>query len=426
MPVLLSIAVGIAALVWSGVAYRQRRDWRLGYLSVALALMTISFSVHLYREPDFSWHVTVDNAMGLVISVIALMGVYVLSRMVDEARLSHRAIREREQRLKLVLEQVPSLVWTTDTDLRFTSSTGSGLRHLGLKPNEVVGLTLFEYFGTDNEGFYPIAQHRRALQGESVTYEFDWDELSFDVRVEPLRDSERRVTGTVGTALDVTERHKAERLLRRLAIRLQSVREDERTAIAHEIHDELGQALTGLKLELAWLRDRLDGELLERAKQAVALVDTTLDNSRKLAARLRPSVLDDLGLEAAIESQARDFAARTGCHCDIDLKMGEITPDKERDTAVFRILQEALTNVARHAEARRVRVTTRRENGALLMSVEDDGKGIPEEARTASFGSLGLLGMRERAGALGGRLDVHALDGGGTVVTLEMPLEQNE
>lgn len=421
----LSIAVGVAAMIRAVLLHRRSRDWRMAFLTVALVLMTIHLTVDFAQAPSLSWTLSADDLLRLVLSGIAFAGTYVLDSVLKERRSSDLAVRDRELRLRVLLEQVPAMLWTTDRDLVFTSSVGSGLKVLGLEQGQVVGLTLFEYFGTDDPEFRPIASHRRALQGESVTYDFDWEGSSFDVKIEPLLGPDGQVTGTVGTAIDVTHRLRTERLLRRLAVRLQTVREEERTAIAHEIHDELGQALTGLKLDLAWLRDRLDGDLRKRGDSMIGLVDTTLDNSRKLAARLRPSVLDDLGLAAAIETHARDFAERTGCKCDLDLAIDELAPDKERDTAVFRILQEALTNVTRHAGAKHVRVRSLCSNGSILLEIEDDGLGI-DEAALAGSGSLGLLGMRERARALGGTLTVGPGAGGGTVVALAMPLGKRE
>ncbi|MHC4960271.1 MAG: sensor histidine kinase, partial [Planctomycetota bacterium] len=200
-------------------------------------------------------------------------------------------------------------------------------------------------------------------------------------------------------------------------------REKERTAIAREIHDEFGQALTGLKMELAWLRDHVpDDETRSRAASMTKLVEQTLDSSRRLASDLRPPVLDDLGLEAAIESHVREFATRSGVECDVDLGAGEMDLDPDRDTAVFRILQEALTNVARHADAKHVNVRTARENGTLLLEVADDGAGIGKDRS----GGIGIVGMRERAGALGGELQVKAGSDGGTVVAVRVPLAKKQ
>jgi PAS domain S-box-containing protein len=230
---------------------------------------------------------------------------------------------------------------------------------------------------------------------------------------------------------DMTERKQAEEALhtsrerlRRLAARIEATREEERTAIAREVHDEFGQALTGLKMDLAWLRDHLakvqTEAFAERLGAAEALADSTLDGMRRLAARLRPSLLDDLGLTAAIEWLVKEFAGRVGCRFDLDLTEDDIGFDRERDTAVYRILQEALTNVARHAQASQVTVSLEATSDTLELTVADNGKGIRDEDMEGVT-SLGLMGMRERAEALGGQIDVRPGPGGGTRVLLRLP-----
>ncbi len=230
---------------------------------------------------------------------------------------------------------------------------------------------------------------------------------------------------------DMTDRRRIERdvrmsraRLRNLAERLHAVREEERTAIAREIHDQLGQALTALKMDLAWFLEKLPcppGPARERACSMEALVDSTLDIVRRLSAQLRPAILDDLGLEAAIEWQVQEFAKRTECESVLDLDASELDPQKRRDTVVFRILQESLTNIARHAKATRVKVALRKHEGRLLMLVKDDGKGITRE-QVNDPRSLGIIGMRERAGSLGGRVYLEPGSDGGTEVTLTLPL----
>lgn len=216
--------------------------------------------------------------------------------------------------------------------------------------------------------------------------------------------------------------------LRKLAARLHAVREEERTAIAREVHDVMGQALTSLRMDVSWLMARLpekQGELLERGSAMTSLLDTTLADVRQLVSHLRPALLDDLGLEAAIEWQAQRFAKRTGVEIEVKLPALEIGLDRERATAVFRVLQEALTNVERHAEASGVEIYLRAKGEMMTLEVRDDGKGVTDNA-LASAWSIGLTGMRERAGALGGRVDIRRLETGGTAVIVQMPLADQQ
>ena len=212
--------------------------------------------------------------------------------------------------------------------------------------------------------------------------------------------------------------------MRSLRQRVLTAQEEERRHIARELHDELGQALTGVKMDLAWLKDRLPKNrppLLERARASLSLIDTTLDSVRDLSSRLRPAVLDDLGLASAIEWQARHFARRTGVECNVSFDFRDLPLDSDRATAVFRVFQEALTNVARHAKASRVQARLGTSDGHVVLEVRDDGRGITGD-QLADTDSLGLIGMRERAAAFGGQLEVRCGEKGGTTVTLQMPL----
>ncbi len=194
--------------------------------------------------------------------------------------------------------------------------------------------------------------------------------------------------------------------------------------MARQIHDELGQALSALHLDVAWLRARLKDEdvvLEEKTRSMAALIETSIGRVRTLATELRPAVLDSLGLLAAIEWETQQFTRRTGIPCAHELPLDPPAVDADRSTDVFRILQEALTNVARHAGARDVVVTLRFWRNELHLSVSDDGRGITA-AEIASAQALGLVGMRERALLWDGAVEWRARDGGGTVVDLRLPL----
>lgn len=217
--------------------------------------------------------------------------------------------------------------------------------------------------------------------------------------------------------------------LRKLAAHVQTAREEERASVAREIHDELGQVLTGLEMDLSWLNTRLaemeDGmsrrPLLDKISSMSALVDRTFESVQRIAAELRPGVLDDFGLAAAIESHARQFQERTGIRCSVVLAAGSTDFDDVTATALFRIVQETLTNVARHAKATNVAVSLKHDGNKLLLLVKDDGRGI-EGSEVSRSTSLGLLGMRERAVALGGEFLVTSVPGKGTTVKVVVPI----
>jgi PAS domain S-box-containing protein len=236
-----------------------------------------------------------------------------------------------------------------------------------------------------------------------------------------------------GFAFDITERKRAEEELQRtlgqvrtLSRRLEVVREDERTRIARELHDELGVRLTCLKMDLSRLQPSMNEasrpKLEEKVLSMIEQVDTTIAAVQGLVAELRPGVLDDLGLVAAIEWQCLDFERRSGIRCLFDSKQEDIPLDSAKATVAFRICQEALTNVVRHARAKEIRVHLEKLDRELLLEIHDDGQGIVPEKVTAAT-SLGLLGMRERAGAVGGALEIVGRPGQGTTVTLRLPCE---
>lgn len=217
---------------------------------------------------------------------------------------------------------------------------------------------------------------------------------------------------------------------RALAARIETIRERERTTIAREIHDVLAQELTRLKIDLVWLARRLGRpvdeaarpELVARVTDATTQTDTAITTVQRIATELRPVILDSLGLPAAVEWQTDDFARRTGLKGTAKTPRGEFTLDRDRATALFRILQESLTNIARHAGATAVAVTLSDESGAVTLKVQDDGRGITT-VQASDLHSIGLIGMGERAQAFGGEIRIAGTPGAGTSVTVRIPRE---
>jgi signal transduction histidine kinase len=234
-----------------------------------------------------------------------------------------------------------------------------------------------------------------------------------------------------------TERREAERLessigqLRALSRRLVAAREEERARMSREFHDELGQSLTGLKLDLAWVGRQVAAmehrapNVEEKVREMATQVDAAIQTVRQLITEFRPRVLDELGLVAAIEWQTSDFSRRAGIPCKLEVDVPDLELDEGRRTAVFRILQEILTNVARHARATEVAVKLQSPERHLVLEVKDNGRGITEK-QINDWGSLGLLGMRERANACNGSLEIASSPESGTTVTLGIPLLQRE
>lgn len=221
----------------------------------------------------------------------------------------------------------------------------------------------------------------------------------------------------------------SEENLRALAAHLQSVREEERIHIAREIHDELGQALTGLKFDLNSFAKSVQADDAEarddKSKGLNTAIDRIINSVRRIASGLRPEVLDEIGLAAAFDWQAREFQRRTGIRCSVGIPPRFVDPDKERSTALFRIFQELLTNVARHANATRVNVSLAEGEAALALTVEDNGRGI-KQREIEGPRSLGFLGLRERVLAFGGTIDVKGDVGKGTKVSVSIPMTAHQ
>jgi PAS domain S-box-containing protein len=232
---------------------------------------------------------------------------------------------------------------------------------------------------------------------------------------------------------DITDRKRTEESLvlqkeqlRALAERLQWVREEDRKRVARDLHDQIGQIMTAIKMDLMWVTRHLPGsevDVLARLQESVQAINDGVKAVRTICSGLRPGVLDDLGLAAAIEWQASEFASRNDVLCQVSVPPVDLHLDGDRATATFRIFQECLTNVVRHAQAKSVRVALVQDNESIVLVVEDDGVGFCESDLSNSFGSLGLLGMKERAQFCGGDVHISSSPGHGTRVTIRVPAD---
>jgi PAS domain S-box-containing protein len=368
----------------------------------------------------------------LVISIVhnldgKRVGFTGLHRDISEQRRAEEHLRFQAQLLDSVRESVVA----SDLEGRIVFY-GKGAERLFEYPAaEMVGqhLALFALTASDD----PIAAFVRVRDevlnagvwnGRAIRCPKKNGEFWADIVLAPVKNDEGLAVGLIAVHNDVTELRRNQELLedsherlRNLASRLMVIREQERSLIARELHDELGQALTRLDIDVCWLADRLPRNLKTKRVQSMRhIVGKMLKRVQHISSELRPAVLDDLGLEAAIEWHVREFADWSGCRCRLDLRLGTLARDQDRDIAVFRILQEALINIARHARARNVTVRAWTSAQEFVLEVEDDGVGIAE-SKLMSSQSLGLIGMRERAESLGGKISISS-SGQGTVVAL--------
>jgi signal transduction histidine kinase len=234
---------------------------------------------------------------------------------------------------------------------------------------------------------------------------------------------------------DVTEQLRAQENLKKsyeeirlLASNIENIREQEKIKIAREIHDELGQQLTGLKMDVSWLSKKLspgDVVLQQKTKEILALLDETVKSVRRIASELRPGLLDDLGLVAAMEWQSEEFEKRSGIQTHFNSSVNDAIIPSNLSTGFFRIYQESLTNVARHAHAHEIVATLEKKNDELILRINDDGKGF-DAKEIENKKTLGLLGMKERTMMMGGKYEIVSKPGRGTTVTVSVSLARHD
>jgi hypothetical protein len=351
--------------------------------------------------------------------------------MIAEPRLVQQKLAEQEATLRLMYEQVPALIWVVDHNLTYLSTHGAALKTLGRTPNELVGQSVLSSL---DEHTVPVQALRSALAGQSGHYFYEFFGHAYDSRVEPLRDGEGTIIGAVTLSFDVTERTRTEAALRssreelrRLSAQLTRTQEEERRRIARQVHDELGQRLTALRLELLLLRVALPADVARETDPRVggmlALIDDTIGAVRQVATAIRPAVLDDFGFQAAIQHELEMLRGRTGIESTFSFQPEEYPLEVNRATGLYRIAQEVLTNVVRHSGATRIDLRFTAGDGWISLEIEDNGRGISRE-EIEDTASIGLVGVRERAVALGGDVVISGTPGAGTRVAVRVPEER--
>jgi len=365
----------------------------------------------------------------------------VMGNIIDttERKQAEEELHRRERELRMIVENIPVLFSYLGKDGRYRFANKRYEEWFGIPRTEIVGKHHRQVLG---EATYKLIKDhvKTVLSGHRVRYEAALPYKHGGTRwvivdLVPDIDDRGKGKGYFAMVSDNTERKRVEEelresreQLRNLSSYLQSAREQERASIAREIHDDLGQTLTGLKMDLSWMGKRLpkDQELLiERKKSMEGTLDTALETVERIILDLRPGLLDDLGLFAAVEWLVEDFGSRSGIECKIRTDSEEITLDKERSTATFRVLQETLTNIARHANATKVNISLTREAGELMLKVNDNGKGITKK-QISHPKSFGLMGIKERAHVFGGKAEINGIRNKGTTVMVSIPIEGDQ
>lgn len=397
--------------------------------------------------PPHPPHLQTLKGLNFVLTTAGLFYL-ILRRSFSRRRAAEAKSRETTERFELVARATNDALWDWDlqTDQIWWSEGFSKLFGYSIDELEPTIESWTRRLHPDDRNATDAGIHAVIRGGGKVwmdEYRFRRKDGSFAFvsdRGFVIHDGAGKPVRMVGGMSDISERKQADedlkqsrRQLRALSARLQSSREEERTRISREIHDELGQMLTGLKMDLRWIEKRLQqpetpptlAPVVEKVNAALDLTDDTIVTVQRIAAELRPGVLDNLGLATAIKYEAGQWEQRTGVRCALRLPEGQTEMPPDATTGVFRIFQETLTNIARHAHATEAEVELRVDELEIVLEVRDNGKGISTDA-LRNPRSLGLLGMKERAKLLGGEITFARGAIRGTVVTLRLPRNTGE
>jgi PAS domain S-box-containing protein len=419
-PLLLHEDIDVAGSAWrltAGAGCKFRPEHHAGSLLVLLLGLasTLSAAAYLRKLNRRTLDLAHANAM--------------LNRDIAERREIALALSRSEDRFRRLVELSSDWYWEQDAAYRFSLLAGRKVREAPGMLARVIGRTRWEVaLSADPDD---LAVHRALVEAHQPFQNFEYlltlnhgQQVWLSVNGEPVFDEDGYFAGYRGTGRDISQRKRSEQALRELTAHRESIKEQERKRIAREIHDELGQTLLALRLDVASLYLRVGGHarLRERVGLALSQIDITVRAVRNIINDLRPPVLD-LGLDAAIEWQVGQFQRRSGIHCHLAWNSSAAGLDERVATALFRIVQEALTNVLRHASASEVTITLGSTARAVNMTINDNGRGAqPKDCRRA--GSFGLAGISERIVALGGKFEIVSKPGMGLTLIICLPLQQ--
>ena len=349
-------------------------------------------------------------------------------RIQKEKETAEKNIEKEKELSDSIINSLPAIFYFSDAKGRFLRCNNNFENVSGYSFEEIHDMMLEDFFELKREhinkwaekvftrGYAETEAMVKTRNGKKIPYYFTGSAVRFDDQ-----------TCLIGIGMDISARKQAEKEmqqlnseLRRLSAHLQNVREEEQTRIAREIHDELGQQITGLKMDLNWLKKKLTSNsepmaMQEKIGSMNDLLDKTIQTIRKIASELRPSILDDLGLYAALEWQSHEFEKRFNIPVQFSTEVKQLEIESTVASGLFRIYQESLTNIARHAEAKKIIASLQLKDKDLVLTVADDGKGfvVSNDKKT-----LGLLGMKERALTIGGKLEIKSEPDKGTTVTI--------
>ena len=389
------------------------------------------------NKPD-SFYARYKNFIVTASGIIFILAFIIITLLINLSMRTRfeAALRKSEEKYRDFYDNAPDMYHSVNGEGIIIDCNETEAKMLGRRKEEIIGKPIADFFTPESlklheEIFSTLAAHKQlfGLDREYVRKDGSTFPASLNVFIEA--DEYGNLIKTKAISRDMTEYKRVEAEMRRsqeelrnLSAHIQLALEEERGYIAREIHDELGQILSRLKLDIAWLKKRLPKDqnpLTDKADKMSGLIDNTIRTVQRISSKLRPGVLDYLGLPSAIEWQINEFMDQAGIGCNIDISPDVHVDDPSVSIAIFRIFQEALTNIMRHAMADGVDVSLRQEENTLILAVRDNGIGIPED-KIENHASFGLMGMKERARVIGGELEISGIRGKGTTVTVRIPL----
>ncbi len=370
----------------------------------------------------------VEGEICLITTMIDITG----QKKADEAlKKSQALLLESMEKIRIITKNTPDHILVQDKDLRYTLVINP---QLGFKESDMIGKTDYDLVSKPEAAKINLIKTRVIETGKpenigAYLSARDGKSEYLEGTYVPNIDDKGNVQGLIGYFRNVTERKLAEEEIRKsreqieqLYRHVNKIREEERTNISREIHDELGQSLAGLKIDLINMKENLDVLLQEKLNRAISLLDKTIKSVRKISSDLRPEMLDDLGLAPAIEWQTNEFKKRTGIKCKLDLEeIEELNADVS--ISLFRIFQAALTNIMLHSKAKSVSIKMSLKEEMVILAVIDNGRGITP-AQINSPKSFGIMGMRERTNQINGKFEIHAGKNKGTEIIVSVPLKK--
>jgi PAS domain S-box-containing protein len=419
---------------WASMIHQDDRDEALRLFDISRKSLSPYDTEYRFRHSDGSYRwihdrgYFIESATGKSLRMIGMMRDIGIRKLTEEVNTL----------LAQTLKSVKDLISITHLDDTILFVNDAFLTAYGYTSAELLGKSISTVRAPHVSQQLGEELFRKTQidgwHGEILNRRKDGSEFPIELWTSLVNDSSGKPIATVGVARDITKRKQEEKelrssreQLRELATRLQTIREDEGTRIAREIHDELGQTLTGLKIDLLWLKKRTSREPAAVDSKLTTMsqrIDAAIQTVRKISTALRPGVLQ-LGLAAAIDWQTKEFQTLTGIASTVVENIADDGINELQSTNIFRIFQEILTNIARHAHATKVSIALKVENHFLLLEVRDNGRGILEDELHRSK-SLGILGMRERASLLGGELDIQGAEGNGTKVVVKIPFTSQQ